>query len=142
VYTFNNFLVVIAIRQRFGGHAQQVGMAALGCAAQARNGRYIVIVDDDIDITDIQEVLWAMETRVEPSTDIKIVDDLWTSPLDPVMTPEKRKARDYTNGRAIFYAVRPFTWKDEYPKVSRTEKDLRQQVVEKYKSMIPFPNIY
>ena len=58
VFTYTSFLVVVAIRQRFPGHAKQAGHAALSCAAAARNGRYVVVVDDDIDPTDLKEVLW------------------------------------------------------------------------------------
>jgi len=139
VFTHTSYLVVIAIRQRYAGHAKQVGLAALGCAASAHNGRYIVVVDEDIDPTDLKEVLWAMETRVDPVRDIEIVDGCWGTPLDPRMPPEKRASSDYTNSRAIFYAVRPYGWRESFPKVSRSERELRQKVVEKYRSLLPFP---
>jgi hypothetical protein len=32
--------------------------------------------------------------------------------------------------------VRPFAWKDKYPKVSRTDRDLREQMMEKYKDLL------
>jgi 4-hydroxy-3-polyprenylbenzoate decarboxylase len=134
---FNNFLIAVAIKQRYAGHARQAAHAVLGSAAAARNGRYIVIVDDDIDPTDLREVLWAMETRVDPAEDIEIVTGAWSTPLDPRMSPQKRAARDHTNGRAIFYAVRPFTWRDKFPPVSRASKDLRRHVLEKYPSLFP-----
>ena len=135
VYNHNRYFIVIAIRQRYAGHAKQVGMAALGCAEASRHGRYIVVVDEDIDPTNLQEVLWAMETRVNPATDIQIVSGCLSTPIDPVMSPAKRAARDHTTSRGIFYAVRPFPWKDKFPRVSRTERALRQEVVEKYKTI-------
>ena len=139
VFTYTCFLVVVAIRQRFPGHAKQAGHAALSCAATARNGRYVVVVDDDIDPTDLKEVLWAMETRVDPARDIETVDGCWSTPLDPRMPADKRASGDHTNSRAIFYAVRPYEWRDKFPKVSRSERALRQQVVEKFRSLLPFP---
>ncbi len=135
VYNHNRYFIVIAIRQRYAGHAKQVGMAALGCAEASRHGRDIVVVDEDIDPTNLQEVLWAMETRVNPATDIQIVSGCLSTPIDPVMSPAKRAARDHTTSRGIFYAVRPFPWKDKFPRVSRTERALRQEVVEKYKTI-------
>jgi UbiD family decarboxylase len=135
------YLVVVAIKQRFAGHAKQVGMAVLACAAGARNGRYVVVVDDDIDPSDLKEVLWAMETRVDPASDIQIVDGCWSTPLDPRMPPDKRASKDHTNSRAIFYAVRPFTWRDKFPQVSRSPRELRRQVVEKYRDLLPFPRM-
>ncbi|HVA24342.1 MAG TPA: UbiD family decarboxylase [Chloroflexota bacterium] len=135
------YMIVVAIRQRYSGHAKQVGHGVLACSASARNGRYVVVVDDDIDPTDIKEVLWAMETRVDPAGDIEIVDGAWSTPLDPRMSPEKRANKDHTNSRAVFYAVRPFIWKDKFPPVSRSPRDLRQQIVEKYRGVLPFPRL-
>jgi 4-hydroxy-3-polyprenylbenzoate decarboxylase len=139
VYAYHSYLVVVAIKQRYAGHAKQAGMAALSCAAANRNGRYIVIVDEDIDPTNIQEVLWAMETRVDPQTDIQTVGGSWSTPLDPRMPPELRDAGDYTNSRAIFYAVRPFAWKDRFPAVNRCDRDEIRKIMEKYRKVLPFP---
>lgn len=141
VFTYSNYLVAISIKQRFAGHAKQTGLAAVSAAAYARNGRYVVVVDDDIDVTDIKEVLWAMETRVDPFTDIELVDGTWSTPLDPRMPLEKRNNGDHTNSRAIFYAVRPFHWKDRFPQVSRTPAEMRRRVVNKYKGLLPFPTM-
>ncbi len=132
VWLHSRYLVVVAIRQRYAGHAKQAGHAVLSLSGVARNGRYVVIVDEDIDPSDLKEVLWAMETRVDPAGDIELVDGCWSTPLDPRMPPAKRQARDFTNSRAIFYAVRPFLWKDKFPEVSRSPRALRQRVMEKF----------
>jgi UbiD family decarboxylase len=142
VYTHSWYMVVVAIRQRYAGHARQVGHAVLGCSANARNGRYVVIVDEDIDPTDMKEVLWAMETRVDPAGgDIELVDGCWSTPLDPRMPPDRRASGDHTNSRAIFYAVRPYPWRERFPRVSRTERDLRQRILETYRDQLPFPPV-
>lgn len=141
VWLHTRYLAVVAIRQRFAGHARQAGMGVISCGAVARNGRHVVVVDEDIDPSNIQEVLWALETRVNPATDIQIVDDCWSTPLDPRMPPSKRAAKDFTNSRAIYYAVRPFTWKDQFPQVARSPRDMRRAVVEKFRSPdLPFPS--
>ena len=139
VYLHTPLLVVVSIRQRYGGHAKQAAHAALACSSAARNGRYIVVVDEDIDPTNLQEVLWAMMTRVDPARDIETVDGCWSTPLDPRMPPDKRESKDHTNSRAIFYAVRPFTWREEFPTVARSSQDLRRKVVEQYRGILPFP---
>ena len=139
VYGFTNYFYVVAIKQRYAGHAKQAGMAALSASASARHGRYVVVVDEDIDPTNLKEVLWAMMTRVDPATNIDIVNGCWSTPLDPRMPPEKRAARDYTNSRAVFYAVRPFEWRDKFPKVSRASRELREKVVSRYRNILPFP---
>ena len=130
------YIRVVAIKQRYPGHAQQ---AARAVASVTRNGRWIVIVDEDIDPTNFSEVLWAMTTRAEPAKDIEILENCWSTPLDPLMPPDKRDTGDHTNSLAVFYAVRPFHRRDKFPKVSRSPRDLRMKMVEKYKSILPFP---
>jgi hypothetical protein len=61
--------------------------------------------------------------------------------LDPRMPPDKRENRDHTNSRGIFYAVRPFEWRDKFPKVSRSSRELREQTIAKFKGIIPFPGV-
>jgi UbiD family decarboxylase len=132
VYSYNRYFVVVAIKQRMGGHALQTAMAVLGSSSNARNGRYVVIVDEDIDPSNLQEVLWAMETRVDPASDIRIMDGSWSTPLDPRMPPSKRDARDYTNSRAVFLAVRPFAWRDKFPVATRADRALKSEVLQKF----------
>jgi 4-hydroxy-3-polyprenylbenzoate decarboxylase len=139
VYDYSRYLWVVAIKQRYAGHAKQAGHAALSAAASARDGRYVVVVDEDIDPTNLKEVLWAMITRVDPKTDIEIIEGCWSTPLDPRMPPEQKKNGDHTNNRAIFYAVRPFTWREQFPKVSRASRQLHEEVINKFKDILPFP---
>jgi 4-hydroxy-3-polyprenylbenzoate decarboxylase len=131
----------VSIKQRFSGHAMQAAMAVLGCGAGARNGRYIVIVDEDIDPSDIKQVLWAMQTRVNPVTDIITMDGFWSTPLDPRMPPERRKSKNYTNSRAIILAVRPFTWRSEFPIATKARPELRKQVVDKFRAAVALPQL-
>lgn len=140
VASHSPYVRVIAIRQRYAGHAKQ---AALAAASQMRNGRWIVIVDDDIDPSNWKEVMWAMTTRCNPATDIEIVDGAWSTPLDPLVSVDRAKcdSGDHTNSLAIFYANRPFHLRDQFPKVSRSPRELREQVVEKYRGILPFPDI-
>jgi 4-hydroxy-3-polyprenylbenzoate decarboxylase len=138
-YVHNPFLVVVAIRQQYAGHAKQAGMAVLGSAASSRNGRFVVIVDEDIDPSNMKEVIWAMTTRVDPKTDIEIVDGCWATPLDPRMPPEQTASGPFTNSRAIVYAVRPWSWKDKFPPVNRIDQDQREAILKKFGDMFAFP---
>jgi 4-hydroxy-3-polyprenylbenzoate decarboxylase len=51
------------------------------------------VVDDDIDITDTAEVMWALATRWDPKTQTDIIDNCWTGNLDPTLSPEKRERK-------------------------------------------------
>ena len=67
-----------------------------------------------------------------------IFDGCWTGHIDPVLSPEKRAADDITNSRMIIYAVRPWHWKDDFPKVNAVEKGYADEVRNKWKSKLKF----
>src|SRR5437899_12186604 len=58
-------------------------MAAASCHSGSYLGRFVVVVDEDIDPTNLFEVLWAMCTRCDPAEDIDIIRKMWSGPLDP-----------------------------------------------------------
>ncbi len=131
------FNCVARIKKRYPGHGKQVASAILSY----QSVKNVWVVDEDIDVTNVKEILWAMMTRVDPATNIDLIDGCWSTPLDPRMPPEKRVNKDHTNSRAIFYAVRPFEWKDKFPKVSRSSRELREKTIAKFKGVISFPGV-
>ena len=108
----------VAINQRYPGHAKQAGHIAAQCHATNYANKYIVVVDDDIDVTNLEELWWALLTRSDPATSIDIISGARTSPADPSLTPEQRARDDLTNSRAVIDACRPFHWRDQFPKVN------------------------
>ena len=64
---------VVAIKQRYAGHARQAGHLLSQCGVGAYMSRYSVVVDDDIDPSNLQEVMWAVATRTDPVVDIDII---------------------------------------------------------------------
>ncbi|MEA2984066.1 MAG: hypothetical protein QOD94_320 [Alphaproteobacteria bacterium] len=134
------FINVISIRQAFPGHAKFAGMAAIGTVG-AFMGRINIVVDEDIDITDTAEVMWALATRWDPRTQTDIIDNCWTGNLDPTLSPEKRESGDLTNSRIVIYAVRPFHWKEEYPKVNQFGAQELEKVRKKWENDLPFLKI-
>ena len=59
-------MTVVALKQRYAGHAQQVGAAAALIAGGVSMGRYVIVVDEDVNVLDLEEVIWAMSTRTDP----------------------------------------------------------------------------
>ncbi len=108
----------VAIHQRYPGHAKQAGHIAAHCHATNYANKYIVVVDDDVDVTDLEELWWALLTRSDPASSIDIIAGTRTSPADPSLTPEQRARDDLTNSRAVIDACRPFHWRDQFPKVN------------------------
>ena len=56
----------VSIKQRYPGHAVQAGHIAAQCGASAYACKYIVVVDDDVDVTNLDHLLWAWFTRSDP----------------------------------------------------------------------------
>ena len=69
------------------------------------NGKWTVVVDDDVDCSDIDQVLWAMGTRFDPMTDIDFVQKAWSSGRDPMFLPGN------FNNRILIDACQPYNRK-------------------------------
>src|SRR6185312_11952517 len=124
--------VAVAIKQRYAGHARQAGHVACQCQVGAYAGKYVVVVDDDIDVSDLDELMWAMLTRSDPATSIDFINNAWSTPLDPRIPPEKRERGDFTNSRAIIDACRPFHWRDKFPKVNMPPREVMNETRDRF----------
>jgi 4-hydroxy-3-polyprenylbenzoate decarboxylase len=131
------FINVIAIDQQHAGHAKMAGLVATGCGSNAYLGRITIVVDDDIDITNTTEVMWAVATRWDPKTQTDIIDGCWTGHIDPVLPPDLRFGAP-VNSRIIIYAVKPFAWKDQFPKVNVVPASYADEIREKWKDKLHF----
>ena len=80
-------MTVVSISQMYAGHAAQVMALAAQCTAGAYFGKYVIVVDDDIDPTNTGQVLWAMATRSRPAHSIDILRETWSTFLDPSLNP-------------------------------------------------------
>ncbi|OLB77256.1 MAG: UbiD-like subunit of potential (de) carboxylase, partial [Alphaproteobacteria bacterium 13_2_20CM_2_64_7] len=125
-------LLAVAVNQRYPGHAKQAGHMAAMCHVGAYCGRYVIVVDDDIDVSNLEEVVWATLTRSDPATSIDIIRNAWSTPLDPRIEPERKAAGDYTNSRAVIDACRPWHWRDKFPKVNVPTPEERRMAQEKF----------
>ena len=79
---------MVAIKQRYAGHAKQALLVAAGARAGAYGGKFVVVVDEDIDITNPAEVIWAIATRCHVREDLDIVKGEWASVCEPALPPK------------------------------------------------------
>ncbi len=117
----NRMMTIVSIRQRYAGHAKQAALIASQCGAAAYAGRIVVVVDEDIDITNMDDVLWAMMTRCDPVRDVSTVDRAWSGPLDPAIHPDERGF----NSRLIVDATKPWEWRDRFAEPTETPEMAR-----------------
>ncbi len=121
-------LNVVAIKQRYPGHSRQAGHIAAMCRTGAYLGRYVIVVDDDIDVTDLNEVMWAVVTRSDPETSLDIIHRAWSGPLDPAIAPDKKGF----NSRLIIDACRPWEWRDKFPPAIGPSPEVKRETREKW----------
>ena len=126
-------MTVVALKQRYAGHAKRAAMIA---AAHSYMARLVVVVDDDIDPSDLNDVMWAVTTRCEPSEQIDIVRNAWSSALDPRIPPEDKQRGITSHSKAIVDACRPFAWADRFPPTSSLSLEEANAVAEKWRDAL------
>jgi UbiD family decarboxylase len=128
----SRLLLAVAIKQRYPGHARQAGHVAAMCHIGAYAGRYVIVTEEDVDISNLGELTWAMLTRSDPGTSIDIITDALSTPMDPRIAPEDKAMGNFTNSRAIIDACRPFHWKDDFPPVNAPSPEVARKAREKF----------
>ncbi|MFQ5899381.1 MAG: UbiD family decarboxylase [Candidatus Methylomirabilia bacterium] len=122
-------LTVVSLEQRFAGHAPQ----ALALAAQVPGGAYfskwIIAVDEDVDPSNINEVLWAMSTRCNPAEDIDILRQTWSTWLDPTQNPPEE--RPY-GSKALINACKEHRHISQFSKRTTIRRSVYEAVAAKW----------
>jgi 4-hydroxy-3-polyprenylbenzoate decarboxylase len=72
-------LAVISIRKSYPGHAKRLMFGLWSFLRQFMYTKFIVVTDDDVDIRDWKEVIWAITTRMDPARDTTLVEQ---TPID------------------------------------------------------------
>jgi 4-hydroxy-3-polyprenylbenzoate decarboxylase len=106
----NRLMTVVAIDSQYAGHGKQAGLIASQCAAGVEVNRLTVVVDAGIDVTSLQDVMWAMLTRSDPDRSLEVISGTKGARLDMAMGPHERERK--VNSRMIIDATTPFHWKD------------------------------
>ncbi len=126
---------VISIKQQYSGHAKQVALAVAG-SYKADISRFIIIVDDDIDPSNISEILWALGTRCDPATSIDVIDGCWSIASDPRIPPDKKDRGEFVGSRAMIFACKPYSWFERFPTAIKSKPEVLDQVKAKWGKQI------
>ncbi|MFL6796536.1 MAG: UbiD family decarboxylase [Xanthobacteraceae bacterium] len=129
----SQLMTVVSLRQRYDGHAKR---AALIAAAHSYMARLVVVVDEDVDPSNINDVMWAITTRCEPSEQVDIIRNGWSSALDPRLAPAQRRAGTTSHSKLILDACRPFAWRDEFPAASALSLDEARAIEERWGALL------
>jgi 4-hydroxy-3-polyprenylbenzoate decarboxylase len=93
-------LAIVSIRKSYPGHAKRILMGLWSFLRQFMYTKFIIVVDEDVDIRDWKEVVWAMTTRMDPVRDTTLVDHTPIDYLDfasPVSGLGGKMGMDATN---------------------------------------------
>ncbi len=93
-------MAVVQIKKSYPGHARRVMFGIWSFLRQFMYTKFIVVVDDDVNIRDWQDVIWAITTRVDPTRDTLLVDSTPIDYLDfasPVSGLGSKMGLDATN---------------------------------------------
>ena len=125
-------MTVLSLDQRYAGHAAQ----ALALAAQVPGGAYytkwIIAVDEDVDPTDINQVIWAMSSRCNPVDDIDLLRNTWSTWLDPTQNPPEK--RPY-GSKALINACKEHRYLPVFSKRTTLRREIYDQVASRWREL-------
>ena len=75
-------MAIISIKKRYPGQARKVMMGLWGLGQLALT-KIFIVVDDDVNVHNMDDVIWAMTTRADAARDVMIIDHTPTDTLDP-----------------------------------------------------------
>jgi 4-hydroxy-3-polyprenylbenzoate decarboxylase len=122
-------IVVVSLQQQYAGHAAQVLALAAQCPAAAYYTKWIIAVDDDVDPTDFNEVLWALSTRCHPAEDIDTLRNTWSTGLDPSQFEPER--RPY-GSKVLINACKPHRYLKQFPASTLLRREVYERVAARW----------
>ncbi|MCI0667445.1 MAG: 4-hydroxy-3-polyprenylbenzoate decarboxylase [Methylococcaceae bacterium] len=72
-------LAVISMKKEYPGHAKRVMFGTWSFLRQFMYTKFVIVTDDDIDVRDWKDVIWAMTTRMDPARDTTLLEN---TPID------------------------------------------------------------
>ena len=93
-------LAVVSMKKQYPGHAKRVMFGVWSFLRQFMYTKFIIVTDDDVNVRDWKEVIWALTTRVDPARDTLIVENTPIDYLDfarPVAGLGSKMGIDATN---------------------------------------------
>jgi UbiD family decarboxylase len=128
-------MCIISLKQAYPGHAMRAAHGAIGGTA-GYHGRFVIVVDEDIDPYNLEQVLWAIATRCDPETSLDISRRIWSYKIDPRLPKHKKEVADYTGSVAIIDACRPYHWIEEFPATTQISEELLRETNAKWGKII------
>ena len=124
--------LVISIKQSYNGHAKQAAIAAASCRANTVGGRFVVVVDDDIDITNEKDVLWAIASRADMDN-VQIISGIQTKAGGSKLNASGKPS--LINDRVIIDACWPYEQRNKFPMIHEFNSEYVEEIKRKWQSL-------
>ena len=72
-------VAVVSMKKQYPGHAKRVMLGVWSFLRQFMYTKFVIVTDDDVNVRDWKDVIWAMTTRMDPARDTTIIDN---TPID------------------------------------------------------------
>jgi 4-hydroxy-3-polyprenylbenzoate decarboxylase len=72
-------LALVSIKKRYAGHAKRIMFGVWSYLRQFTYTKMVIVTDDDIDVRDWNQIVWAMSTRMDPGRDTVLIEN---TPID------------------------------------------------------------
>ena len=130
---------VVSIEQMYTGHSTLVGNTA--ALANSHSGRYTIVVEEDIDPSNLEQAMWAVVTRGRPHEAIHILPRCSATSTDPAIPVEEKRKYDVLpkplySSRVIIDGCRPYEGKPDWYPVARVSPELRSTLMEKFPDIL------
>lgn len=93
-------MAVVSMKKQYPGHAKRIMLGVWSFLRQFMYTKFVIVTDDDINVRDWNDVIWAMTTRMDPSRDTTIIENTPIDYLDfasPVSGLGSKMGFDATN---------------------------------------------
>jgi 4-hydroxy-3-polyprenylbenzoate decarboxylase len=115
-------MAVVSMKKQYPGHAKRIMLGVWSFLRQFMYTKFVIVTDDDVNVRDWKDVIWAMTTRMDPARDTTIIENTPIDYLDfasPVSGLGSKMGMDATNkwpGETIREWGEPIVMSDEIKK--------------------------
>jgi len=124
-------MAIVSIRKQYPGHARRMMFGIWSWLRQFTYTKTIIVTDDDIDVRNWKEVIWAMSTRADPVRDTILVEN---TPIDYLDFASPRPGLGGKMGIDATNKIASETDRD-WGRIATMDKDTRDQVEEIAKAL-------
>lgn len=126
-----NCLVVVSLKQMYPGHSSQALALTAQCPTASYYTKWIIAVDDDVDPTNFDEVVWALSTRCNPSGDLDVLRNTMSFRADPSLAPE---VKPY-GSKVLVNACTPFKYIGKPPVRTHLRRTTYERVAQRWSQL-------